>query len=100
MASGLSMPVGFKNGTDGGLEIAINAMRAARAPHSFIGIDGGGRVAVVRTRGNPYSYVVLRGGRSGPNFAQSDVVAASRELTAAGLNPCVLVDCSHDNSQK
>jgi 3-deoxy-7-phosphoheptulonate synthase len=100
MASGLSMPVGFKNGTDGGLDVAVNAMRAARAPHSFVGIDGGGCVAVVRTRGNPYSHVVLRGGRNGPNFAEAEVSAAARQLGAAGLQSRVLIDCSHDNSRK
>jgi 3-deoxy-7-phosphoheptulonate synthase len=100
MASGLSMPVGFKNGTDGGLDIAINAMRAARAPHSFVGIDADGCVSVVRTRGNPYGHAVLRGGRNGPNFREAEVRAASRELASAGLNPRVLIDCSHDNSQK
>src|SRR5574342_266591 len=67
MASGLSMPVGFKNGTDGGLEIALNAMQAARAPHSFIGIDGEGHAGVVRTKGNPHTHLVLRGGRGRPN---------------------------------
>lgn len=100
MASGLSMPVGFKNGTDGGLDVAINAMRAARAPHSFVGIDGGGCVAVVRTRGNPYSHAVLRGGRNGPNFDQAGVETAAKQLSAAGLRARVLIDCSHDNSQK
>jgi len=100
MASGLSMPVGFKNGTDGGLDVAINAMRAASAPHSFVGIDGSGCVSVVRTRGNPYSHVVLRGGRKGPNFSEADVSAAANQLRAASLHAQVLVDCSHDNSQK
>ena len=100
MASGLSMPVGFKNGTDGGLDVAINAMRAARAPHSFVGIDGTGCVAVVRTRGNPYSHAVLRGGRNGPNFDEAEVNAAARQLSAAGLQARVLIDCSHDNSRK
>jgi 3-deoxy-7-phosphoheptulonate synthase len=100
MASGLSMPVGFKNGTDGGLDVAINAMKAAREPHSFIGIDGSGRVALVRTRGNPSSHVVLRGGSAGPNYRQADVEKAQQRLTQAGLNARVLVDCSHDNSQK
>src|SRR5689334_21920561 len=76
MASGLSMPVGFKNGTDGSLGTAINAMRAASAPHSFVGIDGTGCVSVVRTRGNPYSHVVLRGGRKGPNFSETEIGAA------------------------
>jgi 3-deoxy-7-phosphoheptulonate synthase len=100
MASGLSMPVGFKNGTDGGLDVAINAMRAARAPHSFVGIDGSGCVSVVRTRGNPYSHAVLRGGRNGPNFDEVEVEAAGKQLRAAGLQARVLIDCSHDNSQK
>ena len=100
MASGLSMPVGFKNGTDGGLAIAIQAMQAARAPHSFIGIDAAGQVAVVRTRGNPHAHAVLRGGRNGPNYAEADVRAASQKLAAAGVNARVLIDCSHDNSQK
>ncbi|MET0390043.1 MAG: 3-deoxy-7-phosphoheptulonate synthase [Polyangiales bacterium] len=98
MASGLSMPVGFKNGTDGGIEVAMNAMRAAASPHSFLGIDGSGRVSVVRTRGNPHAHVVLRGGSSGPNFGEAAVQAASAKLRAAGLHTRVLVDCSHDNS--
>jgi 3-deoxy-7-phosphoheptulonate synthase len=100
MASGLSMPVGFKNGTDGDLDIAINAMRAASAPHSFIGIDGSGRVSVVRTLGNPLSHVVLRGGQRGPNYGESEIRAASERLAKAGLNRRVLVDCSHDNSRR
>jgi 3-deoxy-7-phosphoheptulonate synthase len=100
MASGLSMPVGFKNGTDGGLEIAINAMKAARAEHSFIGMDGEGHAGVVRTLGNPHTHLVLRGGRGSPNYRESDVRRASDALRGAGLNPRVLVDCSHDNSGK
>jgi 3-deoxy-7-phosphoheptulonate synthase len=100
MASGLSMPVGFKNGTDGGLEVAINAMQAARTSHAFIGIDGAGHCSVVRTRGNPYTHLVLRGGRGKPNYKHADVAAASEQLARAGLNPRVLVDCSHDNSGK
>ncbi len=100
LASGLSMPVGFKNGTDGGLEVAINAMKSAREAHSFVGIDGSGRVAVVRTRGNPQSHVVLRGGSGGSNYAEAQVRAASEKLAAAGLNPRVLIDCSHGNSNK
>jgi 3-deoxy-7-phosphoheptulonate synthase len=98
MASGLSMPVGFKNGTDGELDGAINAMRAAAAPHSFLGVDGAGRVSVVRTLGNPFAHVVLRGGRRGPNYDERSVCAVSAELTDAGLNPRVLIDCSHGNS--
>ncbi|HKP64542.1 MAG TPA: 3-deoxy-7-phosphoheptulonate synthase [Polyangiales bacterium] len=100
MASGLSMPVGFKNGTDGGLDVVINAMKAARAPHSFIGIDASGVVSLVRTRGNPHAHAVLRGGKSGPNYGAREVNAAARQLAAAGLNSRVLIDCSHDNSQK
>jgi 3-deoxy-7-phosphoheptulonate synthase len=100
MASGLSMPVGFKNGTDGGLQIAIDGMQAARAPHSFIGIDEDGRAGVVRTTGNAYAHLVLRGGRGRPNYREADVVTASDQLRAAGQNPRVLIDCSHDNSGK
>ncbi|HET9934603.1 MAG TPA: 3-deoxy-7-phosphoheptulonate synthase, partial [Polyangiaceae bacterium] len=100
MASGLSMPVGFKNGTDGGLGVAINAMIAASQPHSFLGIDADGRVGVVRTSGNPHGHLVLRGGSRGPNFGEAEVGAAVKKLLDAKVNPRVLVDCSHDNSQK
>ncbi|MGC4090042.1 MAG: 3-deoxy-7-phosphoheptulonate synthase [Polyangiaceae bacterium] len=100
MASGLSMPVGFKNGTDGGLGVAINAMIAASQAHSFLGIDGDGRVGVVRTSGNPHTHLVLRGGSRGTNYGAAEVNAASQKLAAAKINPRVLVDCSHDNSQK
>jgi len=100
MASGLSMPVGFKNGTDGGLEVAINAMKSARAAHAFIGIDGSGHVGVVRTTGNAYTHLVLRGGKGRTNYRQADVAEASAQLRKAGQNPRVLIDCSHDNSGK
>jgi 3-deoxy-7-phosphoheptulonate synthase len=100
MASGLSLPVGFKNGTDGGLDVAINGMHAARTPHTFIGIDGRGRAGVVRTLGNPHTHLVLRGGRGRPNYAQADVQAASERLRGASHNARVLIDCSHDNSGK
>jgi len=100
MASGLSMPVGFKNGTDGGLGVAINAMIAASRPHSFLGIDPSGHVGVVRTRGNPHTHLVLRGGNLGPNYSAAQVSAAARALEKAHINPRVLVDCSHDNSGK
>ncbi len=100
MASGLSMPVGFKNGTDGGLGVAINAMIAASQPHSFLGIDADGRVGVVRTSGNPHGHLVLRGGSRGPNFGEAEVSAAVKKLRDSKVNPRVLVDCSHDNSQK
>jgi 3-deoxy-7-phosphoheptulonate synthase len=100
MASGLSMPVGYKNGTDGGLSTAIHALMAASRPHSFLGIDGAGRVAIVRTAGNRDGHVVLRGGSAGPNYAQEHVVAAAAALERAGVQPRLLVDCSHDNSGK
>jgi 3-deoxy-7-phosphoheptulonate synthase len=100
MASGLSMPVGYKNGTDGGLGVAINALIAASRPHSFLGIDGGGRVSVVRTMGNPDGHIVLRGGSTGPNWSEEHVARAADALAAAGLSPRMLVDCSHDNSGK
>jgi 3-deoxy-7-phosphoheptulonate synthase len=100
MASGLSMPVGFKNGTDGNLGAAVNAMIAASKPHSFLGIDAAGRVGVVRTRGNPHTHLVLRGGSSGPNYSGEQVVAATQALRDANVNARVLVDASHDNSSK
>ncbi len=100
MASGLSMPVGFKNGTDGGLGVAINAMLAAAQPHSFLGVDPSGHVGVVRTRGNPHTHLVLRGGSAGPNFSSSQVMAAAQALAKAKTNQRMLVDCSHDNSGK
>jgi 3-deoxy-7-phosphoheptulonate synthase len=100
MASGLSMPIGFKNGTDGSLAVATNAMLAAARQHSFLGIDGAGRVAIVRTTGNPDGHLVLRGGGGGPNYAEAHVASAAGALAKAGLCPRVLVDCSHDNSGK
>jgi 3-deoxy-7-phosphoheptulonate synthase len=100
MASGLSMPVGFKNGTDGSFSVAVNAMLTASRPHSFLGIDGSGRVGVVRTAGNPNTHLVLRGGHQGPNYAPDSVFRASVNLRQAGINPRVLIDASHDNSGK
>jgi 3-deoxy-7-phosphoheptulonate synthase len=100
MASGLSMPVGYKNGTDGGLTAAIHALVAASRPHSFLGIDGAGRVAIVRTAGNPDGHVVLRGGNAGPNYAEEHVAAAAAALAKAGVQSRMLIDCSHDNSGK
>ncbi len=94
------MPVGFKNGTDGNLTVAINAILAASGAHSFLGIDGDGRVGVVRTRGNPHCHLVLRGGNGGPNYTARDVALANETLAAAGVNPRLLIDCSHDNSRK
>jgi 3-deoxy-7-phosphoheptulonate synthase len=100
MASGLSMPVGFKNGTDGSLGVAINAMIAASRPHSFLGIDSEGRVGVVRTAGNPHTHLVLRGGSRGPNYDAAAVGRAVEGLAKAGVSPRVLIDASHDNSGK
>jgi 3-deoxy-7-phosphoheptulonate synthase len=100
LASGLSMPVGFKNGTDGGLEHAINAMKAARAAHSFLGIDADGCVSVVRTAGNPFAHLVLRGGSRGPNYEAPAIAQAVEQLARAGQNTRLLVDCSHANSGK
>jgi len=100
MASGLSMPVGFKNGTDGSLGVAINAMIAASRPHSFLGIDAEGRVGVVRTAGNPHTHLVLRGGSGGTNYDAASVSRAVEGLTKGGVNPRVMIDASHDNSRK
>ena len=100
MASGLSMPVGYKNGTDGNLEIAIQAMQAARHPHSFLGIDTEGRTCIVNTTGNPWGHLILRGGRSGPNYSSENVKSAAEALVAAGLPPQLMIDCSHANSDK
>lgn len=100
LASGLPIAVGFKNGTDGGLDIAVHAIKAAQSPHSFLAIDERGQVAVQRTRGNPHGHVVLRGGRGGPNFAESHVLTASSKLASLGLATRVMIDCSHGNSQK
>lgn len=100
MASGLSMPVGFKNGTDGNLETAINAMMAAARPHSFLGIDHDGRVGVVRTAGNPFGHVVLRGGSTGPNYEAEAVESAGLRLQEADAYAKLMIDCSHGNSNK
>ena len=100
MASGLSMPVGYKNATDGNLNIAIQAMQAAQHPHSFLGIDDSGQTCIINTRGNPFGHIILRGGRAQPNYDAASVEEASRLLKEAGLNPRVMVDCSHANSNK
>ena len=100
MASGLSMPVGYKNGTDGGLQVAIDAMIAGQTAHAFLGIDGDGHTCVVNTRGNPWGHLILRGGRGGPNYSPEHLQAASETLSAAKLSPRILVDCSHANSNK
>lgn len=100
LASGLSMPVGFKNGTDGGLEVAINGMLSAARPHRFLGVDGFGRVSVIHTSGNPDGHLVLRGGSGGPNYDADAVRAAEAALIQAGVTAQMIIDCSHDNSGK
>ena len=100
MSSGLSMPIGFKNSTDGSLDAAINAMKTARRSHSFLGIDQNGRTCIVQTKGNPYGHLILRGGRSGPNYSPECVRQASEKLKENGLEPGIMVDCSHGNSDK
>jgi len=99
MASGLSAPVGFKNATDGNIGVAINAIRSAREPHSFLGITPDGTQAIVRTRGNRYGHVVLRGGQS-PNYDTAQVALTEQELARAGLGLNVVIDCAHANSMK
>lgn len=99
MASGLSAPVGFKNGTDGNVEVAINALEAARHPHSFLGVTRDGRCAVFRTTGNPHGHVILRGGTR-PNYDSASVAQCEQALADRGLPENILVDCSHGNSRK
>jgi len=100
MASGLSTPVGFKNGTDGDIRVAINAIRSAARPHSFLGLNAQGRSTIVRTRGNAYGHLVLRGGDGRPNYDTVSISIVERALAAAGLPRLVVVDCSHANSSK
>lgn len=100
MASGLSMPVGFKNSTDGSIEVAVNALASSRNPHSFIGIDPEGRTCVLNTTGNEYGHIILRGGRTGPNYHDESVEEAVAMLEKAGYPPAVMIDCSHSNSLK
>jgi 3-deoxy-7-phosphoheptulonate synthase len=99
MASGLSMPVGFKNSTDGNLTVAVNAMESARHPHTFLGIDADGASSVIHTTGNPDGHLILRGGRT-PNYDAESLLGAERMLRAAGLPPRVMVDCSHAQTGK
>jgi 3-deoxy-7-phosphoheptulonate synthase len=100
MSSGLSMAIGFKNGTDGSLDVAVNAMKSVSHPHSFLGIDQQGQVAIIRTRGNRYGHVVLRGGGGKPNYDSVSVALCEQELRKAGLRQSIMVDCSHANSSK
>ena len=99
LASGLSTPVGFKNGTDGNIQVAINALKSSLNPHSFLGVDSEGRIAVYRTKGNAYSHVVLRGGKE-PNYDATSVARCLDLLKKEGLRTKLMVDCSHGNSQK
>ena len=100
MASGVSMPIGFKNATDGSLQIAIDAMGAAQHPHSFLGIDSDGATSIVRTTGNPDGHVVLRGGRARTNYDADSIREAEETLRKHKLPPVMMVDCSHANSAK
>ena len=100
MASGLSSPVGFKNGTDGGLTVATNALNSVAKPHRFLGINSGGQVSLFTTRGNPYGHIVLRGGSSGPNYDSVHIRLCEQALEKAGVAPNIMVDCSHANSNK
>ncbi len=100
MASGLSTPVGFKNGTDGSLAASINALQSVRRPHHFLGITQQGQSAVFHTRGNPYAHIVLRGGGGRSNYDAVSIAVAERELGAANLPANIVVDCSHGNSNK
>lgn len=100
IASGLSSIVGFKNATDGRLDVAINALKSVAKPHRFLGIDADGKVSVVQTRGNGYAHIVLRGGDSGPNYEAAHVLSCERALQQAGLPSNIMIDCSHANANK
>lgn len=100
MSSGLSTAVGFKNGTDGGLDVAINAMQSAANPHSFLGIDSKGQATVLKTRGNAYGHIILRGGNQGPNYDSVNVSLAEDAMRSAGLPTRIMIDCSHANASK
>ncbi|HBC55939.1 MAG TPA: 3-deoxy-7-phosphoheptulonate synthase, partial [Gammaproteobacteria bacterium] len=100
MSSGLSTPVGFKNGTDGSVDVAINAMKSASSPHHFLGINQQGQCSVFRTKGNPYGHVVLRGGGAKTNYDAESIADCEQVLRQAGLAERIVVDCSHANSNK
>jgi 3-deoxy-7-phosphoheptulonate synthase len=99
MASGLSMPVGFKNSTDGNLQVAVDAMESARHPHTFLGIDQAGQTSIIHTEGNPDGHLILRGGRS-PNYDSATIRSAETLLAKSGLPTRVMVDCSHGQTKK
>jgi 3-deoxy-7-phosphoheptulonate synthase len=100
MASGLSSAVGFKNGTDGGLDVAVNALQSVSAPHRFLGINHQGEVSVIHTRGNGHAHIVLRGGGGGTNYDAASVALCEQQLLKAGIPANVMIDCSHANSEK
>lgn len=100
MSSGLSMPVGFKNGTDGSVQTAVDAMRSSRSGHSFLGIDQDGMTSIIKTAGNPDGHLVLRGGRDGVNYHPHQTADAAAKLKAAGVPSAIMIDCSHANSGK
>lgn len=100
MSSGLSSAVGFKNGTDGGLMVAVNAMQSVSSPHRFLGINSQGQVSVVTTKGNPYAHVVLRGGSNGPNYDSVHVAQCEQALDKGRVSRNIVIDCSHANSSK
>jgi 3-deoxy-7-phosphoheptulonate synthase len=100
LASGLSMPVGFKNGTSGAIQVAIDAVSSSASPHHFLSVTKQGLAAIVSTRGNPHCHVILRGGSDGPNYSESHVREATQALEKRGLRKAVMVDCNHANSGK
>ena len=100
MASGLSMPLGFKNATNGDLKVAINAIQAASQPQTFLGIDNAGQANAITTKGNPNCHIVLRGGSNGPNYSAADVADAQEKIAKDNLEPAIMIDCSHANSNK
>lgn len=100
MASGLSMPLGFKNGMDGTVGVAVNAIKAASGSQTFLGINTDGQASAVTTKGNPNCHIVLRGGSAGPNYDAASVAQTEADLAKAGLLPAIMVDCSHGNSSK
>ena len=100
LASGLSCAVGFKNGTDGSLDVAINALMSVTSPHRFLGINQSGQVSIVHTRGNSHAHIVLRGGYSGPNYKPEAIQRCEQALSEHGLAANIMVDCSHANSNK
>ena len=100
LASGCSSPIGFKNGTGGSIELAVNAVESSNKSHHFLGCDGNGNICNISTIGNPYSHVILRGGSNGPNFTEPYVKDTISQLEKRGLNTSIIIDCSHGNSQK